>query len=333
MKRANEACNWISGQAFENKIFKQFNLQKLVYRTVRETFHVSAQTTIFAVIKVADAYKLNKTTQAQFRPLGAIWYDHHSLSFKKDNIVSIWTIGGREHIPFAVGEKQKEFFSHRKGQVGLVYKNKTFYLNVICDITESPLFETTDVLGVDFGIVNIISDSDGEQFSGKDVECVRQTFAHRRRNLQRKGTKSAKRKLKQLSGKQSRYQKLQNHVISKQLVTKAKDTCRAIALEDLSGIRDRITVRKSQRNRLNNWSFYDLKTKIEYKAKLNGVPVIFIDPRNTSRQCSSCSHISKSNRKSQAEFVCKNCGHTANADFNAALNIRARGEVNHPNDN
>src|SRR5690606_21684830 len=95
----------------------------------------------------------------------------------------------------------------------------------------------------------------------------------------------------------------------------------------------RVTVRKSQRHRLNNWSFYDLKTKIEYKARLNGVTVITVDPRNTSRQCSSCSHISKSNRKSQSSFVCQNCGFTDIADSNASRVIRERATVNLPNGN
>jgi len=218
-------------------------------------------------------------------------------------------------------------------EVGLIYRKGKFYLNCVCDVPEDDPINPKDLLGVDFGIVNIITDSDGEQFSGQQIEKVRQTFAHRLRNIQRKQTKSAKRKLKQLSGKQSRFQKNENHVISKRLVEKAKGTDRAISLEDLSGIRERITVKKGQRHRLSNWSFYDLRAKIEYKAKLRGVPVIAVNPRNTSRQCSVCSHIAKANRKSQSEFVCQNCGHSDNADFNASRNIRVRGAIKHPNDN
>jgi IS605 OrfB family transposase len=150
--------------------------------------------------------------------------------------------------------------------------------------------------------------------------------------LQKKQTKSARRKLKKLSGKQSRFQKNENHIISKKLVEKAKHTQRAISLEDLKEIRSRIRVRKSQRSRLNNWAFADLRAKIEYKAKLSGVTVIAVNPKNTSRQCSKCSHISKSNRKSQSEFVCQQCGFADNADSNASRNIRERATVNLPND-
>jgi len=98
----------------------------------------------------------------------------------------------------------------------------------------------TDVLGLDLGLVNIAADSDGIMYSGEAIETKRRIYAHRRRNLQRKNTKAAKRKLKKISGKQARYQKDTNHLISKRIVQNAQDTGRAIALEDLGGIRDRV---------------------------------------------------------------------------------------------
>jgi IS605 OrfB family transposase len=285
-----------------------------------------------AIAKVADSYKIQTEKQTTFKPTGSIAYDERIISFKKSDIVSIWTVEGRLNIPFVMGEHQRKLFQYRQGEVDLIYRQGEFYLNAVCDVPEEKQFEPKDVLGVDFGICEIVSDSDGEQFSGKQIEKVRQTFAHRRRNLQKKQTKSAKRKLKQLSGKQSRFQKNENHVISKRLVAKAKHTQRAISLEDLKEIRSRMRVRKAQRHRLNNWSFFDLRTKIEYKAKLSGVTVMSVNPKNTSRECSKCSHICKSNRKTQSEFICQHCGMSANADTNAARNIRARAAVKLPND-
>ena len=332
LKKANKACDWISEQAFENKIFKQFNLHKLTYHSAKDRFNLSAQMLVRAIAKTADSYKTQTEKQTTFKPTGSIAYDERIISFKKSDIVSIWTVEGRLNIPFVMGTHQRKLFEFRKGEVDLIYRKSEFYLNAVCDVPEEKEFEPKDVLGVDFGICEIASDSDGEQFSGKQIEKVRQTFAHRRRNLQKKQTKSAKRKLKQLSGKQSRFQKHENHIISKRLVEKAKHTQRAISIEDLKEIRSRIRVRKAQRHRLNNWSFQDLRSKIEYKAKLSGVTVITVNPKNTSRECSRCSHISKSNRKTQSEFVCQNCGHSANADSNAARNIRARAAVKLPND-
>lgn len=332
MKEANKACDWISQEAFENKIYGQFAIHKLVYRVVRDTFNLSAQMVVRQISKVADSYKIQTAKQTTFKPTGSIAYDDRIISFKKSDIVSVWTVEGRLNIPFVMGEHQRNLFQYRKGEVDLMFRKGEFYLNAVCDVPEEKEFEPKDILGVDFGIVQIISDSDGESFSGKQIETVRQTFAHRRRNLQRKQTKSAKRKLKQLSGKQSRFQKNENHIISKRLVEKAKHTQRAISLEDLKEIRSRIRVRKAQRHRLNNWAFADLRSKIEYKAKLSGVTVITVNPKNTSRECSNCSHISKLNRKSQSEFVCQQCGFADNADSNASRNIRERATVKLPND-
>jgi len=332
MKEANKACDWISAQAFEQKVFKQFNLHKIVYHAVKDTFNLSAQMVVRGIAKVSDSYKIQTAKQTTFKTTGSIAYDDRIISFKKSDIVSIWTVEGRLNIPFVMGEHQRKLFEFRKGEVDLMYRKGEFYLNAVCDVPEEREFEPKDILGVDFGICEIASDSDGEQFSGKHIEKVRQTFAHRRRNLQRKQTKSAKRKLKQLSGKQSRFQKNENHIISKKLVAKAKCTERAISLEELTNIRKRIKVRKAQRGKLNNWAFADLRSKIEYKAKLSGVTVIAVNPKNTSRECSACGHISKSNRKSQSKFQCQQCNFVANADDNAARNIRVRATVKLPND-
>lgn len=111
---------------------------------------------------------------------------------------------------------------------------------------------------------------------------------------------------------------------------KAKDTGRGIALEDLKGIRDRVTVRKAQRTSLHRWSFAQLRAFIGYKATLSGVPVVVVDPRNTSRTCPLCRCIDKANRRSQAEFVCTGCGHADHADHVGAVNIASRAAVNRP---
>ncbi len=333
MKEANKASDWISKTAFENKIFKQFNLHQLTYHSAKERFNLSAQMLVRSIAKVADSYKTQTDKQTTFKPTGSIAYDDRIISFKKSDLVSIWTVEGRITIPFVMGDYQRKLFQFRKGEVDLMYRKGEFYLNAVCDVPEEKEFEPKDILGVDFGIVQIVSDSDGAQFSGKQIEKVRQTFAHRRRNLQRKQTKSAKRKLKQLAGKQSRFQKNENHMISKRLVEKAKHTQRAISLEDLKEIRSRIRVRKAHRHRLNNWAFADLRNKIEYKARLNGVKVIVVNPKNTSLTCSECHFVSKSNRQSQSRFVCQQCGFADNADSNASRNIRERATVKLPNDN
>src|SRR6266849_281656 len=165
--------------------------------------------------------------------------------------------------------------------------------------------------------------SSGETFSGQAVEKTRQRFQTLRQRLQKRGTQSARRHLKKLSGREKRFRKNTNHIISKRIVQKAKAHHQGIAIEDLRHIRERTerTVRKSQRAKHSSWSFWQLRFFLSYKAALAGVPLHTVDPAYTSRTCSVCGHCEKANRKSQACFVCQQCGHTDNADRNAALNI------------
>ena len=282
------------------------------------------------ISKVADSYRVDQDTFRTFRPHGAIAFDSRILSYnitKKE--VSIWTIDGRKKIKFAAGKRQMELLSEQRGESDLCLIKGEFYLFAVCDVETPDPIDIVDILGVDMGIVNLATDSDGDSFSGDAVENNRRKFEHRRANLQKKQTKSAKRKLKKISGEQARFQKHTNHTISKSLVKKAQRTRRAIALEDLSGIRE-ARVRRSQRSKHSNWSFYQLKQFIKYKAERVGVPVIEVDPRNTSRTCPKCGHIDKANRKSQSLFSCNRCGFSGNADYIASLNIRDRAAVNLP---
>ncbi|HKV01366.1 MAG TPA: transposase [Ktedonobacteraceae bacterium] len=151
------------------------------------------------------------------------------------------------------------------------------------------------------------------------------------RRLQKRGTKSAKRRLKKLSGKEARFKRNTNHVISKRIVAKAKATKQGIAIEELRHIRKRTdsTVRRSQRSRHSSWAFGQLRHFLSYKAALAGVPLHTVDPRNTSRTCPACGHCAKENRKSQASFCCVRCGLAMNADIVGAINI-SRAPVNVP---
>ena len=324
LERCNAACSWVSKQAWDTRTFGQFALQALTYRHVREEFGLTAQVAVRTIAKVVDSYKANRKSLHAFRKCASQPYDDRIFRIVSDDLLSIWLLGGRQKIAYQCGERQRLLLAHRKGEVDLMFVRGQWYIAVVCDIDEPDIIDTTDVLGVDLGIVNIATDSDGRQYSGAAVESHRRRHAHRRRNLQRKGTKSAKRKLKRISGQQARFQTDTNHCISKSIVAEAQRTGRGIALEDLGGIRGRVTARKSQRARLANWGFGQLRGFIGYKAALMGIPVVAVDPRNTSRECPSCGHIDKANRRTQAEFVCVQCSFAGNADVVAATNIRQR---------
>ncbi|CCH54481.1 transposase, IS605 OrfB family [Fibrisoma limi BUZ 3] len=331
IKEANSVCNALSDWAWEKKKFKQFELHRERYYPTKETCQLSSQVIIRCISKVADSYKLDKSRKRIFRLTGAVAYDSRILTYNTTKKrVSIWAIEGRQKIAYVGGKHNEALLAYQKGESDLLYTKGKFFLLATCEVPDDQTETPEDVLGVDLGITNLATDSDGQSFSGATIEATRQWYQKRRSVLQSVGTKSAKRRLKKLSGGQRNFQKNTNHVISKQLVTKAKGTHRAIALEDLTGIRERATVRKAQRTKHTNWSFGQLRQHITYKAIRYGVPVLVVNPRNTSRTCNKCGYCKKANRKSQSEFVCRLCGHSANADENAALNIRNLGLINRP---
>ena len=339
VERFNEAANWLAGVAFERKLSNKFALQRLAYVELREKFGLPADMAIRCISQVCEAYKRDKAKRPKFRKHAAVPFSMgKNIGFKGPDRVSISTLAGRVVVPYVMGKYQAERFGWSKGQCDLVLRRDgKWFLLVTVDVPDGTEIPPSDFIGVDLGVENIAVDSDGEQHSSKEIEAKRIAYAKRRKAIGRK-TKGASRKtrrschnaIRRSERKEARYRKNENHRISKELVAKAKDTGRGIALEDLEGIRDRITVRKPQRARMGGWAFFQLRSFVEYKAKRAGVPVVLVDPRNTSRTCSACGHCDKANRKSQAEFACLQCGFSENADLNAARNIRARARVNAP---
>lgn len=333
MHAFNDACNSIAQVAFDEKLTNKFELQKLVYGETRAHFGLSSQLTIRAISKVVEASKRDKKVLPTFRREGAMTFDPRVMSFKSLSTVSLLTVHGRVLIPFRVGGYQQARMKAIQGQADLIWHkySQTWYLAVTLDAPEPTPDEPQGTLGIDLGIVNLATDSEGETFSGQAVERVRQRHARLRQALQKRGTKSAKRHLRKLSGKERRFRRNTNHVMSKHIVKKATSQNQALAIEDLRHIRQRTerTVSRSQRSRQSSWAFSQLRAFLTDKARLAGVPLHTVDPRSTSRTCSVCGHCEKANRKSQAEFVCLQCGHSDNADRNAAMNI-SRAEVKRP---
>ncbi len=324
MHKFNEACNYIAEIAFKIGTANKIELQKVVYYDVRDKFKLSAQLTIRAIAKVCESYKRDKTIKPTFKPTGAIVYDQRILSFRKLEAISILTNSGRLTIPIRIGEYQKVRLDRIRGQADLILKNGVFYLAIVVEVPEASKADAVGTLGVDLGIVYLATDSDGETFSGKQIDQVREKNAILKSNLQTAGTKSATKHLKKLSGREARFHRDINHIISKKIVAKAKDTKRAIALEDLTGIRKSVTVRRTQRSRLHSWAFYQLRSFIEYKATIAGIPVFLVNPRETSHICPECKHNEKANRPNRDTFRCVQCGFSGNADHIAAINIAAR---------
>ena len=330
MHAFNAAASYAAQVGFMDHVFSQQAIHVRCYRELRDRFGLSSQMAVRAIGKAVETFRRDKKVCPIFRPEGAITYDERLLGWKGPAHVSLLTLQGRQVVPMIYGEYQAGFLQRLKGQVDLVYRDGTFFLYATIDVPEETPIAPTRFLGVDLGIVNIATNSDGNSYTGETIEVVRQRTAIARQTYQVTGTKSAKRRLKHMAGAQARFQRATNHTLSKRLVQYAKDTKAALVLEELKGIRDRITVRVRQRAKQHNWSFRQLRTFLTYKAQRAGVPILFVDPRNSSRTCHRCGYADKKNRKSQADFSCLRCGHHAHADLNAARNLATRGHVTAP---
>ena len=333
LERANTACNFASGVAWETKQFSQVGLHKAAYYSIRANYELGAQMAVRCIGKVVDAYRKDKATKRTFKAHGAIAYDSRILNWRiLQQQVSIWSLGGRLAVNFTAGAHHLALLAYQQGESDLVYRKGKWFLYTTCDVPEDTLIDVEGFLGIDLGVVNLAVDSDGQIHSSSAVNHVR--FRHRRlrAKLQSKGTLGTRRRLKKLAGKEARFANHTNHVISKQIVAKAKGTRCGIALEELTHIRTRITARKPQRARLSSWSFLQLRTFVEYKAQRAGIPVVAVDPRNTSRTCPFCGHVDKANRPSQAVFSCTQCGLVGLPDYFAAVEISRRAACKPAND-
>ncbi|MEV5771240.1 transposase [Streptomyces antimycoticus] len=344
----NEAATWVSSIAYEHGVMRNFGLRKLAYPQIRARWGLGAQAAQHVIKKTSDAYatlkanlragnlgkpgskRYRKATgkPITFRPEGAQPYDDRILSWQiAERRVSIWTLAGRiKDVRFTASVEQLATLAlHRRGESDLVCRDGMWFLMAICEVPEQALnTEPADFLGIDLGIVNIATTSDGEILAGRRLNRIRARERTLRTKLQRKNTPSTRRRLKKRRRKEARRARDINHKIAKHVVAEAERTGRGIALEDLRGIRERVRLGKPQRATVHSWAFAQLGGFIAYKARKAGVPVVHVDPAYTSRTCAECGHIDKANRVNQAWFACRSCGFVDHADRNGSRNIRAR---------
>jgi IS605 OrfB family transposase len=336
----NAAATWVARVCWDEGITNTNSAHHRVYGQTRAAFALGAQLAVCARAKAVEAIKAVKAKQRAtcptFGPRGSIRYDARTYRLTGQERVSLNTLEGRVVCRLLLGARQHGMLVDPAWEIGgadLVWRDGVYYLHVTQSCEAPPEAEPDGgALGVDLGIVNLASDSEGEHFTGKRIPIVRGSYHLRRQRLQKVNTKNAKRRLRQMRRRESRFQSDVNHCISKQLVQKAAVARKAIALEDLSGIRERTTVQRAHRYERRSWAFFQLCQYITYKAAQVGVPVRLVKPRNTSRTCSACGHCEKANRKSQESFLCQRCGFALNADYNAAINISRKdwAAVNRP---
>ena len=327
MEAFNDACNRIAPLGK----MSEFELHDACYYDLKK-LGFNSQIAMNAIKKVAAAWKHAKT-EPRFDPHSSICIDGKGVKLEGDTL-GITTIDGRLKIPLRLSEYHRQRLSRGRtlGGMNLCYRRRTkqFFVTVTVEEESPKKNETKDVLGVDLGVVNLAWDSSNNVHTDSRVEDVRKHYEELRGRLQSVKTKNSRRHLVRLSGRERRFKKDVNHHISKALVQSAEGTSSAIAMEDLTGIRERTTVGRRQRGRHAKWAFYELRKFVEYKALKAGVPVVLVNPRNTSRRCPACGFTCRCkkkncNRPTRSLFKCIRCEYEAPADYVGALNIRAKG--------
>ena len=307
-----QALNWVN-QNTPEKVVNAVKLQSLCYYETRARFGLSSNLAQQVCRRVAGARKVARQRNRPVKEFKRrfVTYDARIFSFReKDWTVSLATVEGRERFELAIGNYQRGMLagSNPKSATLVQRKDGSYYIQ-ICVEEKPPKQDTDKVIGVDLGRTDIAHTSEGDNWNGQQLNRVRDHYSRLRAVLQRKaskGTRSSRRRcrelLQRLSGKERRFQSRQrcvaktwlNHRISKAIVSRAKATNSAVALEDLTGIRERINQQprsKAERRRANSWAFYQLRQFLEYKARVAGVSLIPVPPAYTSQTCHRCLHI------------------------------------------
>lgn len=312
---------------FQNKQVSGVELHKATYYSLRESTNLPSQLICSARCKATEILKAIKTkTKGKFntkQPMShqfpTIRFDRNSCSISETEI-KLTTIDGRMSIPimsypFVRDIKWKNI--QKTCELQYKYLKQKWYLIIFVEI-ETPSLKSSDkILGIDRGCKQVAVCSNNIFFDSKHLRNIKGKYDYLRKRLSSKGTKSSKRLLRNLSGREHRFVRDTNHCISKQIVAMPFDT---FVFEKLQ-IKRKKEQGKKFNSILNGWSYYQLEQFVKYKAQLAGKQVEYVDARYTSQKCSVCGHIERSNRPSQSLFKCKSCGFTLNADLNASRNI------------
>lgn len=326
IKQYKEAINAPLKFGFSNKQVSGVELHKATYYTLRKQLQLPSQLVCSARCKATEILKSIKTKtkgkfdtrQPQSSRYPAIRFDKNSCTFSAATI-KLTTVRGRQEVSFIQYPFANADWKSKGTTCEVQYKpyKDEWYLTIFVEKAEPVKRTGGKVLGIDRGCKHICVTSNNQFFDSKHLRNVKGKYKYLRQRLQSKGTKSARRLLKKISGKENRFVKDVNHCISKQIIALPFDT---FVLEQLKIRKDKKNGRKFN-SILAGWSWFQLETFLKYKAILTGKSVEYVDPRYTSRKCSRCGHCERSNRQG-VNFFCKACGFRLHADLNASRNIK-----------
>jgi putative transposase len=351
IRQYTECFNAVASYGWKRGEKNSVELHKATYYQLREAYpRLPSQLVISARAKAAEAVKSaftwkikkerefpRKVAKARarnkpdpvFKPvqcpqsnITSIRYDARSYAFRGD-CVSLATVAGRQVVEVHSYSFARQLLSRSIAfdSADLIFRKGKFWMYIVVTLPNVEFIPNGDVVGVDFGITRAAVASNNQFFGKRSWKNTEQRYFRLKRTLQSKGTKSAKRHLKKLSGRTARFRLDCDHVVSRQLVQSVSPGT-MIVIEDLMEIRSNTNQRsKEQKRAMHQWSFNRLRNLLAYKAEMHCCMVIGVDPRHTSQRCSRCGHIHPSNRHSQSRFKCRNCGFELNADLNGSRNI------------
>ena len=362
MEQYRLACNYVSEYLFNNNFpLNKNEVQKVIYNTIREKFNLKSQMTISCIRSVIARYKTVKTQMARrpykyqdqntgewYREVRDLNWLHKPISFNRPQVdlqrnrdwsylssgqLSINTLDGRVKIdPICRGFNQYLDGTWKFGLAKLLKSSGKWYLHISAtkEVTDFDKQTVKHVVGIDRGL-RFLATSYDEQgktafFDGQTIIRKRAKYQKLRATLQAKGTKSAKRRLKKLSGRENRWISDVNHCLSKTLVQKYGANT-LFVLENLNGVSfERTDLPKALRNQNKSWAFYQLEQFLTYKAHLHNSEVVEVSAKYTSQRCPKCGVIKKDNRNHEKhEYHCDNCGYRSNDDRIGAMNIQLLG--------
>ena len=339
MKAYTNACNYVSEYIYETHDLHRYGVQNQTYRQLREIHGLKAQMAVSVVRTVIGKYRaILKNQQEWIRPvfrhpqLDLVWGRDYSLNQTSD-VFSVNTLGGRIKTPFHKKGVERYFSEgYRYGTAKLVCRHGLFflYVPVTCEISELKRTEITNVVGIDRGIrfLAVTYDSSGRTvfYNGNTVKQKRAHYKSLRKELQRIGTPSSRRRLKAIGQREYRWMQDVNHCISKTLAESNPEGT-LFVLEDLGGIRSAAEkVKVKDRYLFVSWPYYDLEQKLNYKALRNHQLVEKVNGAYTSQTCPKCGHTERTNRNKRIHlFCCKSCGYRSNDDRIGAMNLHRLG--------
>jgi putative transposase len=323
MEEFNRACNTLSELAFVQNLHRRYDIHHAGYRLIRQETNLPAQHVINAIAKVGAACLRDSDKFHHFKPHSAVRYDARTMLLGQDYQTASLTVCPKGRVTGRLlmsAAMRKQLRQGTPGAAELVYRRENFYLHLSIAAPAAEVIQPTASLGVDLGVSRIAVTSERSFQSAKKVRHLKACSKLTRRSFQANGSKSARRVLKRVSGRERRFVSDVNHCVSKRIVAKAKAASQRIVLEDLNGIRQ-----SSKAKCIHDWSFAELQWMIDYKALRAGIEVVYVDPRYTSQTCSRCLHLGL--RPDQSNFHCPHCGYRINADLNAAKSIALRHDL------